>query len=131
MSKQKVVLRGVFAYGGADKAILVPLTTSLYVPGTLADSNNVLVEIGTGYYVEKVRATRVRKEQVVTPSQSTVEANKFYNGKIDELATNLKDLESIVQGKSNNQRVVEDGGFSFHDPAPMLIPYSITTKSTE
>src|SRR5689334_3287742 len=37
------------------KAILVPLTTSLYVPGTLADTNNVIVDVGTGFYVEKVR----------------------------------------------------------------------------
>jgi hypothetical protein len=37
-----------------DKPILVPLTTSLYVPGTLADTNNVIVDVGTGFYVEKV-----------------------------------------------------------------------------
>lgn len=34
---------------------------------------------------------------------------KFYNAKVDELGANLKDLESIVQGKSNNLKVVEDG----------------------
>ena len=28
---------------------------------------------------------------------------------MEELGANLKDLESIVQGKSNNLRVVEDG----------------------
>jgi hypothetical protein len=38
----------------ADKPILVPLTTSLYVPGTLADNENVIVDVGTGFYVEKV-----------------------------------------------------------------------------
>lgn len=38
-----------------DKPILVPLTTSLYVPGTLAETNNVIVDVGTGFYVEKVR----------------------------------------------------------------------------
>ena len=37
------------------KPILVPLTTSLYVPGELADTENVIVDIGTGFYVEKVR----------------------------------------------------------------------------
>jgi hypothetical protein len=37
------------------KPILVPLTTSLYVPGTLADPDNVIVDVGTGFYVEKVR----------------------------------------------------------------------------
>jgi hypothetical protein len=36
------------------KSILVPLTTSLYVPGTLADPDNVIVDVGTGFYVEKV-----------------------------------------------------------------------------
>jgi len=36
------------------KPLLVPLTTSLYVPGTLADTPNVIVDVGTGYYVEKV-----------------------------------------------------------------------------
>ena len=34
---------------------------------------------------------------------------KFYNAKVDEIGGNLKDLDSIVQGKSNNLRVVEDG----------------------
>ena len=37
-----------------DTGILVPLTTSLYVPGTLADREKVIVDVGTGFYVEKV-----------------------------------------------------------------------------
>lgn len=38
------------------KDILVPLTYSLYIPGTLdTRDGKVLVDIGTGYYVEKVR----------------------------------------------------------------------------
>ncbi|KAI9804267.1 MAG: subunit of tubulin prefoldin [Piccolia ochrophora] len=82
--------REVQSTGG--KPILVPLTSSLYVPGTLADTKNVIVDVGTGFYVEK----------------STADATTFYNGKVDELGTNLKDLEAIVQGKSNNLRVVEE-----------------------
>jgi len=34
--------------------ILVPLTPSLYVPGTLASVESVLVDVGTGFFVEKV-----------------------------------------------------------------------------
>ncbi|KAG0649531.1 putative prefoldin subunit [Hyphodiscus hymeniophilus] len=75
-----------------DKPILVPLTTSLYVPGTLADNENVIVDVGTGFYVEK----------------STKDATKFYEAKVDELGNNLKDLEAIIGQKSNNLRVVED-----------------------
>lgn len=43
--------RLVFA---ADKRVLIPLTSSLYVPGRIKDTENVLVDIGTGYFVEKV-----------------------------------------------------------------------------
>lgn len=44
--------------------ILVPLTPSLYVPGQLASTDVVLVDVGTGFYVEKVcqRITRVLKD---------------------------------------------------------------------
>ncbi|XP_022743468.1 probable prefoldin subunit 5 isoform X2 [Durio zibethinus] len=38
------------------KKMLVPLTASLYVHGTLDDSEKVLVDIGTGYFVEKTMA---------------------------------------------------------------------------
>lgn len=34
--------------------MLVPLTTSLYVPGTIADTDKVIVDVGTGFFVEKV-----------------------------------------------------------------------------
>ena len=38
--------------------MLVPLTQSLYVPGELADTDHVLVDIGTGYFVEVRRTVR-------------------------------------------------------------------------
>jgi len=75
-----------------DKALLVPLTSSLYVPGKLASTSHVLVDVGTGFYVEK----------------STEDAQKFYNAKIEELGKNIKDLENVVNGKANNLRVVEE-----------------------
>lgn len=34
--------------------MLVPLTSSLYVPGKLGDTSHVIVDVGTGYYVKKV-----------------------------------------------------------------------------
>lgn len=41
----------------SGKTILVPLTNSLYVPGKLSDPENVIIDIGTGYYVKKVRVS--------------------------------------------------------------------------
>lgn len=76
--------------------ILVPLTASLYVPGTLASSEKVLVDIGTGYFVEKNRD----------------KAKEFYEGKVKELGGNLDELEKIVDGKGENLRMVEEGVYS-------------------
>ncbi len=32
---------------------MVPLTSSLYVPGRMDDHNHVLIEVGAGYFIEK------------------------------------------------------------------------------
>ncbi|KAF2145720.1 uncharacterized protein K452DRAFT_264996 [Aplosporella prunicola CBS 121167] len=85
-------ISGGLASGSTEKPILVPLTSSLYVSGTLADVKSVLVDVGTGFYVEK----------------SLDDATDFYNRKVKDLEKNLKDLEAIVTGKSNNLRVIED-----------------------
>jgi prefoldin alpha subunit len=37
-----------------SNSILVPLTSSLYVKGRLANRDKVIVDVGTGFYVEKV-----------------------------------------------------------------------------
>lgn len=52
---------------------------------------------------------------------------------MEELGANLKDLEAIVQGKSNNLRVVEDGKSHFKGDRSFLIfiCFSFTAKSTQ
>ena len=52
-----------------------------------------MVDVGTGFYVEK----------------TTEQAKKFYEAKVEELGKNVKDLESIVQGKNQNLRLIEEG----------------------
>ncbi|KAI1186038.1 prefoldin [Nemania serpens] len=74
-----------------NKPVLVPLTNSLYVGGTLSDASHVLVDVGTGFYVEKTLKS----------------AAEFYEGKMTEVGGSLKELEVIVQGKTNNVRVIE------------------------
>lgn len=78
----------------ADRArpVLVPMTESLYVPATLADADTVLVDVGTGYFVEKDRA----------------QAREFYERKVADLEKNLRDLEGIVSRKAENVRAVEE-----------------------
>lgn len=37
-----------------EKEILVPLTGSMYVPGIINHIDKFVIDVGTGYYVEKV-----------------------------------------------------------------------------
>ncbi|KAG2113512.1 Prefoldin subunit-domain-containing protein [Suillus discolor] len=66
--------------------ILVPLTNSLYVPGHLSDAENVIVDVGTGYYVKKSRA----------------QATKYYETKVEYIRTNLDTLQETIQKKQEN-----------------------------
>ena len=46
----------VLAYlkeNGKGKEVMVPLTSSLYVPGVMEDTENVLVEVGASYFIEQ------------------------------------------------------------------------------
>jgi prefoldin alpha subunit len=85
------IAKGVSA-DTADKPLLVPLTSSLYVPGRLTSSTHVLVDVGTGFFVEK----------------NTTDATDFYNRKVKDLGDSLKDLEQVINGKANNVRMVEE-----------------------
>lgn len=42
-------------------------------------------------------------------AQTAPKAIEFYNAKVEELNTSLRELEKVVQAKSGNLRVVEDG----------------------
>ncbi|WFD36376.1 subunit of tubulin prefoldin [Malassezia cuniculi] len=73
-----------------QKTSLLPLTASLYVPGRISDPNTVIVDIGTGYYVEK----------------STTDAKRFYADKLEYLDKNLSQLQETIERKQDNLRVV-------------------------
>ncbi|KAL5509324.1 hypothetical protein EMCRGX_G004666 [Ephydatia muelleri] len=57
--------------------VLVPLTSSMYVPGTLRSNDSVIVEIGTGYYVRK----------------TLKDAVAFFERRIDYVTRNLENLQ--------------------------------------
>jgi prefoldin alpha subunit len=89
------------------KEVLVPLTESLYVTGTIGappdgvddDSDieekqdTVLVDIGTGFYVEKT------KEQAI----------KFYEARVKDVGEKVGEVEDAIRGKSDMARVLEEG----------------------
>ncbi|KAH8920614.1 Prefoldin alpha subunit [Atractiella rhizophila] len=76
--------------GNKDKTVLVPLTSSLYVPGKLSDVEEVLMDVGTGYYVSK-------------PVKS---AKTSYEARIKELKQSLEELQPQIERKEDNRALV-------------------------
>lgn len=67
------------------KELLVPLTSSLYLPGEILDQDEYLVDIGTGYFVGKLAK----------------EAIKVYSGKVEKLNEDAKKLKDILVQKND------------------------------
>lgn len=66
-----------------DKRIMVPLTSSMYIPGTLSNIQSVLVDVGTGYFVSKPIA----------------DARVFIQSKMEMIAGNLSKVAGAMSGK--------------------------------
>jgi prefoldin alpha subunit len=71
---------------------MVPLTPSLYVPGTIADTEKVLVDIGTGYFVEK----------------NVLDAQALIDRKIGMITGNADNLQAVARQKQKNLEVIMD-----------------------
>ena len=87
-----------------DNTILVPLTNSLYVPGKLRDLENVIVDVGTGYYVKKVRCGDYDpySQDSRSPHQTRSQATKYYQSKVDYLQSNLETLQETILKKQDD-----------------------------
>jgi hypothetical protein len=57
---------------------------------------------------------------MVAYPQKLKSAEQFYNAKVEELSTNLKDLENVIQRKQTNARTVEEGTSRKHQGASIL-----------
>jgi prefoldin alpha subunit len=66
--------------------VMVPLTESLYVPGKIVDPTTLLVEIGTGFYVEK----------------STKDTSEFLQRKLAIVDANSDNITTVIQGTQQN-----------------------------
>ena len=73
-----------------DKEILVPMTSSLYIPGKCANIKKLTVEIGANFFVE----TTVEK------------AEKFCDRKIESLKKNMDSIDKLIQEKNEQLNIV-------------------------
>jgi prefoldin alpha subunit len=79
------------------KPVMIPLTESVYVPGTIKEPNNLLVDIGTGFYVEKTSQQTneflARKLQLVNANSETITVA------VQTLQSNITSIHQAMQGK--------------------------------
>jgi prefoldin alpha subunit len=82
----------------------VPLTNSLYVPGKLCNPEYVIVDVGTGYFVQKVRPCSIFSMliKLTAFNQTRAQALKHYTAKVEYIRTNLDTLEETISKKREN-----------------------------
>ncbi|TIB42351.1 hypothetical protein E3P86_00389 [Wallemia ichthyophaga] len=79
-----------YLHTSPDTKCLLPLTSSLYLPGKLSNVEDVIIDIGTGYYVK----------------MSTNQATQYYKNKVDYVTSNLSQLQKTLETKQDNANVV-------------------------
>ncbi|XP_013193956.1 probable prefoldin subunit 5 [Amyelois transitella] len=86
------------------KTILVPLTGSMYVPGTIADTDNVLIDIGTGYYAQKdIEGGKdyfKRKVQFVTEQMQKIQAMGIEKSKVRDAICMVMEMKLEAQAQA-------------------------------
>jgi prefoldin alpha subunit len=87
-----------------NKTCLIPLTGSMYVPGKIKDINNVIVDIGTGYYVEEDRDSAKdyfkRKVEFVSEQMEKIEILGFEKSQIRDAIVEVMQVK-IRQMQAN------------------------------
>ena len=75
-----------------DQELLVPLSSSLYVPGKITDTSKVLVDVGTGYYIQ----------------QSVPRAQDFFGKRMAQMKESMDQISEAIQQKQKQQNQLID-----------------------
>ncbi|GFH14274.1 uncharacterized protein HaLaN_10299, partial [Haematococcus lacustris] len=80
-----------YAYKATGQPLLLPLTQSVYVSGEVASVEEVLVDVGTGYFVE----------------MTTSAGQEFCERKASKLRASIKEIQEVLRQKQNQLLQVE------------------------
>ena len=78
----------VFTPEANDKEIMVPLTTSVFIPGTLKNVDKFMFEVGASYYVE----------------DTIPKAKDFYSRKVENIKKNMTFISKIIENKTSQRQ---------------------------
>ena len=84
------------------KVAMIPITSSLYVPGRLQRTDTVLVDVGGQFLVEK----------------SIPEANDYYDRRIKEVQANIAELQGVL---TNKARLRDGAEFALEQKKQMMM----------
>lgn len=91
-----------------SKDVLVPLTSSMYVPGQLAETDKVLVDIGTGYHVkmsvDEAKGYFDRITEYITKKMEIVQKNLIEKDKLRQVTTEILQLKIQAQQQQAPQQ---------------------------
>ena len=75
-----------------DKEIMIPLTSSLYVPGKICDREKIIVEAGAGYFIEL----------------GLEKGSEYWDRKLDMMNGNAKKIAEMIEVKSTQLQHVNN-----------------------
>lgn len=84
-------IKSISAPENKHQQIMVPASASLYIPGKITENKKFIVDIGTGYYVEK----------------TDKEAISFYEQKIQKLNKESVQIQNIIKEKTTASLAIE------------------------
>ena len=90
-SQSKLSIKNLSKSGGAGREVLVPLTSSLYVPGKIKSTDKVLVELGASYFVEKKPG----------------EAMEYCDRNLEKLKASSTKLQEVIETKRIQMQQIE------------------------
>eukprot|EP00514_Thraustochytrium_sp_LLF1b_P004729 CAMPEP_0184511544 /NCGR_PEP_ID=MMETSP0198_2-20121128/2408_1 /TAXON_ID=1112570 /ORGANISM="Thraustochytrium sp., Strain LLF1b" /LENGTH=149 /DNA_ID=CAMNT_0026901517 /DNA_START=50 /DNA_END=499 /DNA_ORIENTATION=+ len=90
-----------------EQKMLVPMTQSLFIPGKLANTTHVTLEIGTGFFVKRtIPDAQAFCERKITKLKSFTER---VGESIMAQAANLRQIEQVMQAKVAQIKSEQDG----------------------
>ncbi|KAI3645026.1 hypothetical protein MP228_011190 [Amoeboaphelidium protococcarum] len=97
-------LDAIQCYSRCGQDVMIPLTSSLYIPAKKCNADKVMVDIGTGYFAEMAV---VEDEDDDKKNNGGSSATSYFNRRVAYVKSQLEELEKVVDSKINVKKIVD------------------------
>lgn len=88
-----------------DSDVMVPLTSTLCVPGKLTDPSRVLIDIGTGYYAELV-GSHSPFSLVILHLKTIEQAEAYFVRRMETITKHVQEVSPALEEKTQIYRTL-------------------------